>query len=102
MTIKTIIELRAKLGQRTTLVQTMDNLFATMRDVPGFRGMLRYEVLDEPDKLIEIAEWDSPDTRQVWLTVAMASGVLKPLMEILATPISSLNVRKLNGGNREP
>lgn len=29
----------------------------------GFLGSTRYEVLDDPDKLIEIADWESAEAR---------------------------------------
>lgn len=64
LAIKTVIELQSKPGQRSELVRIMDGVVAAMRDVPGFRGITRYEVLDDPDRLIEIAEWESPQARQ--------------------------------------
>jgi quinol monooxygenase YgiN len=95
MTIKTIIELQAQVGNRDELVKIMDEVIETMREVPGFQGVSRYEVLDDPDKLIEIAEWASTEARQEWLDRSMASGVLKPLMEILGAPFKAVNVRQI-------
>jgi len=96
MTIKTIIELQAKPGQRAELMRIMDEIIATMRQVPGFQGISRYEVLDDPDKLVEIAEWASPEARQTWLDQSAETGVLKPLFEILGAPFKALNVRQMD------
>lgn len=96
MTIKTIIELQAKAGQRAELVRIMDEVIATMRQVPRFLGVSRYEVLDNPDKLVEIAEWTSPEGRQIWLDQSVKTGVLKPLFEILDAPFKALNVRQMD------
>jgi hypothetical protein len=67
MTIKTIIWLHAKPRKRSELVSAMHRVIVTMREVPGFRGIARYEVLEDPDKLLEIVERESPETRQTWL-----------------------------------
>jgi heme-degrading monooxygenase HmoA len=96
MPIKTIIELQSKPGKRSELVKIMDGVVATMRDVPGFQGIARYEVLDDPDGLIEVAEWESPEARQTWLGRVMESGDLAPLMEILGAPFKATHVRQID------
>ena len=96
MTIKTIIELQSKPGKRSELVSTMDAVIATMREVPGFQGIARYEVLEDPDRLIEIAEWESPEARQTWLDRINRSGDLEPLMAILGAPFKATNVRRID------
>ena len=55
-----------------------------------------YEVLDDPDRLIEIAEWESSEARQIWLKRSMESGVLTPLKEILGAPFKATNVRQMD------
>ena len=96
MTIKTIIALQAKDGQRDELVRIMEYVIVTMREVPGFLGVSRYEVLDNPDGLIEIAEWESPEARQTWLNRSVETGTLDPLMAILGVPFKSTNVRQIH------
>ena len=96
MAIKTIIELQAKAGKRDELVRAMDRVIVTMRDVPGFLGITRYEVLEDPDRLVEIAEWESPEARQAWIDRSMESGDLGPLMEILGAPFKATNVREID------
>lgn len=96
MAIKTIIELQAKPGKRDELVKAMDNVLASMKEAKGFLGMTRYEVIDNPDSLIEIAEWESPEARQTWLEQSMATGSLNSLMGTLGIPFKAITVRQLD------
>ena len=52
----------------------------------GFLGSTRYEVLDNPDMLIEIAEWESAEARVAHVQESAATGAYAPLLEILAEP----------------
>ena len=53
----------------------------------GFLGSTRYEVLDNPDMLIEIAEWDSAEARAAHMEEAAATGAYEPLLEMLGRTI---------------
>jgi len=61
----------------------------------GFLGSTRYEVLDDPDTLVEIADWESAEARTAHLQEAMASGVFAPMMDMLAAPFQAVVVREL-------
>ena len=63
MAIKTIVELQAKKGKRDELIEALDAVLASMQNASGFVGVRRYEIIDNPDSLIEIAEWESPEAR---------------------------------------
>jgi len=95
MAIKTIIELQAKPGKRDELVKAMDNVLVSMKEAKGFLGMNRYEVIDNPDSLIEIAEWESPEARQTWLEQSMVTGSLNNLMGKLGVPFKAITVREM-------
>ena len=95
MTIKTIIELQAKSGKRDDLVKAMDNVLASMKAAEGFLGMTRYEVIDNKDSLIEIAEWESAEARQTWLEQSMVTGSLDNLMGTLGVPFKAITVREM-------
>ena len=95
MAIKTIIELQAKPGERDQLVKAMDNVLASMKEAKGFIGINRYEVIDNPDSLIEIAEWESPEARQTWLEQSMVTGSLSSLMGRLGVPFKAITVREI-------
>ena len=96
MAIKTIIELQAKPGKRDDLVKAMDNVLASMKGAKGFFGITRYEVIDNPDSLIEIAEWESAEARQKWLEQSMVTGSLSGLMGTLGVPFKAITVREIN------
>jgi len=95
MAIKTIIELQAKPGERNQLVKAMDNVLLSMKEAKGFIGINRYEVIDNPDSLIEIAEWESPEARQTWLEQSMVTGSLSNLMGTLGVPFKAITIRKM-------
>lgn len=96
MTIKVIVELHAKPGKRDDLKNLMERIVADQG--PGQRGFLgstRFEVLDNPDILVEIADWESAEARLEHMQEAMAVGVYAPLAELLATPFRAVVIRQL-------
>ena len=97
MAIKVIVELQAKPGKRAELAQ----LLASVADrlgpsAPGYLGTTRYEVLDNPDTVVEIAEWESADARTSGMQQAMASGAYAPLGELLAAPFRATVISQLH------
>jgi quinol monooxygenase YgiN len=94
--IKVIVELQAKPGRRSELQGVLEALVAVQGpNQVGFLGSTRYEVPDEPDKLVEIAEWESTEARQAHLEESAATGAYAPLMEVLGAPIKATVVRQL-------
>ena len=77
MAIKVIVELQAKPGQQAALKSLLESVEAKHGPgVPGFLGSTRYEVLDNPDILVEIADWESAEVerrrcRKLWPAVPM-------------------------------
>jgi hypothetical protein len=59
----------------------------------GFLGSTRYEVLDNPDMLIEIAEWKSAEARVAHMEESAAAGAYAPLLEMLAAPFRATVIR---------
>lgn len=97
MAIKAIIELQAKPGKRDELKAFIENLVATHGPGgPGFIGSTRYEVLDNPDKLVEIADWESAETREAHMKAAAASGIYAPLKELLAEPFRVTIIKQMD------
>jgi quinol monooxygenase YgiN len=43
-------------------------------------------VLDDPDVLVEIADWESAEARETHIRKAAATGAYAPLLELLAAP----------------
>jgi quinol monooxygenase YgiN len=94
--IKVIVELQAKPGGRDELRRLLDNLISTQGPRQrGFLASTRYEVLDDPDRLIEIAEWESAEARQAHLEESAATGAYGPLLELLAAPFKATVVKQL-------
>ena len=96
MAIKVIVELQAKPGGRNELAALLDSIVAkegsTLR---GFLGSTSYEVPDNPDMLVEIAEWESAEARLVHMEEAAATGAYAPLLELLAAPFRTTVIRQL-------
>lgn len=96
MGIKVIVELQAIAGGRGALVAFMDDLVGRHgASQKGFRSSARYEALESPDTLIEIAEWDSAEDRLAHMREAAASGIYEPLSALLAAPPKITVIRPL-------
>jgi quinol monooxygenase YgiN len=94
--IKVIVELQAKPGGRADLKSLMEEIVAEQGlSQHGFLGSTRYEVLDNPDLLIEIADWESADVRMEHMQESAAKGVYEPVMDMLAAPIRATVIRQL-------
>jgi quinol monooxygenase YgiN len=96
MAIKVIVELQAKPGRRDELKHVLESLIATQG--PGQDGFLdstRYGVLDDPDVLIEIADWESAQARDAHMKEAAATDAYAPLLELLAAPFRATVISQL-------
>ena len=94
--IKVIVELQAKPGRRAALMSLLESVVAEHGpDQRGFLGSTRYEVLDNRNILVEIADWESAEARAAHMQEAMASGVYAPLGELLAAPFRATVIRQL-------
>lgn len=98
MAIKVIIELQAKPGKRTALQHLMKGMGEKFGPIMRERGLLAfalYEVPDNPDMIVEIAEWETADAREALMKEAVASGDFAPMMDLLAGPPKATYVRQL-------
>jgi quinol monooxygenase YgiN len=94
--IKVIVELQAKPGHRAELKSLIESIVTEQG--PGQRGFLgstRYEVVDNPDILVEIADWESAEARVAHMQEALSSGVYAPLSELLAAPFRATVISQL-------
>jgi quinol monooxygenase YgiN len=96
MAVKVIVELQAKPGRRADLLRLIETL-ATEHGPrePGFLGSSRYEVLDNPDMLVEIADWESAEARVAHMQKSAALGVYAPLIDLLAAPFRATVIREM-------
>ena len=96
MAIKVIVELQAKPGRRCELKDLLESMVVDQGpNQPGFLGSTRYEVLDNPDLLIEIADWESAEAREAHMQESAARGAYAPLIEMLAAPFRATVIREL-------
>ena len=54
-----------------------------------------YEVLDSPDALVEIADWDSTDAQAAAVAQAMESGVYAPVFDLVVAPLKATRIGRL-------
>jgi quinol monooxygenase YgiN len=95
--IKVIVELQAEPGRRDELKRVLETIVSNEGPSQrGFLGGTRYEVLDNPDMLIEIAEWESAEARAAHMDEAAATGAYAPLLEMLAVPFRATVIRQLS------
>lgn len=94
MAIKVIVELRAKSGMRDELEELLVS-HVPDEPVPGYLGSTRYEALDDPDLLVEIAEWESPEIRLASMQAMADSPAYTRLPELLAAPFKATVIREL-------
>ena len=94
--IKVIVELQAKPGKRAELKSLLESVVAKYgQSHPGLLDSTRYEVLDNPNILVEIADWTSAEVRAAAMQEAMAAGAYAPLEELLAAPFRATVIRQL-------
>ena len=97
MTINVIVELHAKPGRWTELMNLLASVLAKYGSVqPDFLGSLQYEVIDNPDILVEIADWASTEVRATTMQQAMNAGAYAPLGDLLAAPFRATVIRQLS------
>lgn len=93
MPIKVVVEFQAKPGARAELKELLAAISATHgSQVRGFLGSTVYDVLDSPDGLVEIAEWDSPEAQTAAVQQAMADDVYSPVLELVAAPFRATRI----------
>jgi len=94
MAVKVIVELKAKPARRDELRSLIERLASQDRP-DGYHGSTYYESLDDPDLLIDIADWESPEARTTHLAQATAAGAYGPVLELLAEPFRATVIRRL-------
>ena len=91
MAVKAISEFTLQPGRRDEFVGLFESLvgqhFESMR-AAGCQSAAIYVVLDDPDRAVEISEWESAEARErIMQSEAMVA--FAPLFELLAAPPSA-------------
>jgi quinol monooxygenase YgiN len=93
MAIKVVVEFQAKPGRRAELKSLLADISAAHGPKsPGFLDSTRYEMLDIPDGLVEIAEWESAEAQAAAVAQATAAGVYTPVIELVAAPFRATRI----------
>jgi heme-degrading monooxygenase HmoA len=93
MGITVVVEFQAKPGARAELRSVLENISGTYAtSLAGFLGSTVYDQVDDPEGLVEIAEWESADAQAAGVAQATASGVYAPVMELLAAPVRATRI----------
>jgi quinol monooxygenase YgiN len=95
--IKVVVEFQARPGARAELMSLLAEISATYGPkAPGFLGSAQYVMLDSPDGLVEIAEWESAEAQAAAVEQATAAGVYTPVMELVAAPFRATRIGQLS------
>jgi quinol monooxygenase YgiN len=96
MSIKVIVELKAAPGRRDELAAVLHDMLAGMGSALNEMGCLGsdfYEVIDDPDALVEIAEWETAAAREAVINDPSTAEVMAPVFELLAAPFKATLVQ---------
>jgi heme-degrading monooxygenase HmoA len=97
MAIRAIIEFRARPGRREELESLLGSVATKSGpSLPGYLGSTRYEVLEDPDGLVEIVDWETAEARTAAVEAVTASGVYEPLSGLLVAPPTATVIRQLS------
>jgi quinol monooxygenase YgiN len=95
--IKVVVEFQAKPGARAELKSLLADISATHGPkARGFLGSTQYEMLDSPDGLVEIAEWESAEAQAAAVEQATAADVYAPVIELVAAPFRATRIGHLS------
>jgi quinol monooxygenase YgiN len=96
MAIKVVVEFTTKPGKRGELLRVLEGIIAKHGPgTPGYLGSTRFEVVDQPDMLVELADWESTETRDAHMKAAMETGAFAPLMDLMGAPFRVTVIRPL-------
>ena len=86
MTIKSIVEMKAKPGRRDELLSTLQQMQMSAVDARGFIAAEHYRNVEDEDTVIGIYDWKSNEERVAW-SQSVDPGTREQLLEVLATPM---------------
>ena len=98
MTVKAIVELSLLPGRRDEFVRLLGGLMEqhlSLMQAAGWQGSTLYEVVDQPDTIVEIAEWESAQARDAVMQ-SEAMGAFVPVFDLLAAPFRATLVTELH------
>ena len=85
MSIKSIVEMKAKPGRRDELLRTLQQMQMSAGDAPGFIAAQHFRKIEDADTVIGIYDWESNEERVAWSQ--SVAGMREQLNDALATPM---------------
>jgi quinol monooxygenase YgiN len=98
MSIKAIVELQAVPGRRDELKAVIHAMLADLGpalEEKGYLGGGFYEVVDDPDALVEMADWETAAARDAVMADPATAEAMGPLMALLAGPFRATVVQPI-------
>ena len=92
MAVKVVVELKTEPGKRDELKCLLETLMAEIGPSlteRGSSGSALYAVLDDPDLLVEIADWESAEAHEAVMRDPATAEALAPGLELLASPFKA-------------
>ena len=96
MSVRVIVEFQAKSGQREELLGLFERMTTDGPPMPGSLGATFYRAVDDPNVVVEIADWESARARETVFEEFEAAGALAPMFELLAGPPRTTLVEPLH------
>ena len=96
MSIKVIVEMTAAPGRRDELKAVLRTLLTDLGPALKQKGSLGsgfYEVVDDPDALVEIADWETAAARDAVMNDPATAEAMAPLLALLAGPFKATVVQ---------
>ena len=89
MAVKAISEFTIQPNRRDEFAHLFESLVAQHIEplrAAGCHSTTIYVVIDDPDRAVEISEWESADARERGWMPSEAIGAFAPLFELIAAP----------------
>lgn len=96
MTVTAISEFTLKPGRRDEFVRLFDSLVAKHFDAmraAGCHSAVIYVIPGEPERAVEISEWDSAAAREA-MSRSEAMAAFAPLFELVAAPPRAMVIER--------
>ena len=85
MAVTALVEMKAKPGRRDERLSLVERIIKDRGpNVSGFLRATLYKAVDDPDIVVEIADWESAEARQAVREQAEAAGAFAPMLGLLA------------------
>ena len=92
MTVTAIITFTAQPGQREAMAAAMHDIAEQLPGVDGFVGITSYNAVDDPETIIELAEWESVAAHGSFRAHAKETGLFDALGAVTVGPPEAIYV----------